>query len=154
MNLSIRRARRDDVARILELIRSGAAPGTTSVDNDGRPLADGYFDAFAEIDANANQLLVVAEEDGVVVGTLLFTRIRQLHHHGGATAEVESVHVAAERRGLGIGSALMAFAIDEARRRGCFRMQLTSNRVRRDAHRFYERLGFSQSHAGFKMNID
>ena len=148
----IRRATRDDVARIIALIRAGSLDGGVS-DSEALPLEPVYHDAFAEIDANPQQLLLVAEEDGAVVGTLLLTCIRQIHHHGGRTGEIESVHVAADRRGQGIGTQLVRFAVDEARRRGCFRLQLTSNNARLDAHRLYERLGFVASHVGMKLTL-
>jgi GNAT superfamily N-acetyltransferase len=148
--MPIRRATAADVPRIIGLLRGGSLDGGAH-DDDSAPLAPAYLEAFAEIDANANQILVVVEEAGVVVGTLLLTTIRQIHHRGGRTAEIESVHVAADRRGAGIGAALVRWAIDEARRRGCFRVQLTSNKARRDAHRFYARLGFVASHEGMKL---
>ena len=97
--------------------------------------------------------LVVAEVEGVVLGTLYFTCIPRLHHHGGRTAEVESVRVALEVRGRGISAALVAWAVGEARRRGGFRLNLTSNKARADAHRFYRRLGFVASHEGMKLEF-
>ena len=78
---------------------------------------------------------------------------RHLQHRGGRCAEIESVHVHPDFRGSGIGSALLRDAVERARRLGCYRVQLTSNIVRADAHRFYERLGFVPSHAGFKMSL-
>jgi len=79
--------------------------------------------------------------------------LRQLSHRGGHVAQVESVHVASDLRRRGIGEAMMRHAIEEARRRGCHRLQLTSNKRRVDAHRFYTRLGFVQSHEGFKLPL-
>jgi predicted N-acetyltransferase YhbS len=146
--ISIRPATVHDLPRILALYRAGVAPGGESPDSEGGPE---YERAFAEIDADPNLSLVVAESHDVVVGTLHFSCVRQLHHHGGRTAGVESVHVAPEWRSRGIGAALMGWAVDEARRRGCFRVQLTSNKARLDAHRFYERLGFTASHEGMKL---
>lgn len=146
--LKIRRATSGDIADILALYRAGVAPGATSPDGAG---GEEYERAFAAIDASAHQELVVAELDGVVVGTLHFTCIQQLHHHGGRTAEVESVHVAPAARNRGIGAALVGWAVDEARRRACFRVQLTSHKSRVDAHRFYCRLGFTASHEGVKL---
>jgi len=144
----IRRAVAADVRRIVELIAAGSADG---VMRELVPTAPEYLAAFRRIEANPMQVLVVADEGGAVVGTLLFTEIQQMAHHGLPVAEVENVHVAAERRGGGIGGELMRWAIDEARRRGCFRVQLTSNNLRTDAHRFYQRLGFVDSHAGMKL---
>jgi GNAT superfamily N-acetyltransferase len=107
--------------------------------------------AFHEIDASPRELLCVAELAGQVVGTLQLTFIRYLTFGGARVALVEAVHVDERERSHGIGAALMRFAIDEAKRRGCHRMQLTSNKQRTRAHRFYERLGFTASHEGFKL---
>jgi GNAT superfamily N-acetyltransferase len=148
----IRRATLADVPAIIELLRAGALDGGVS-DSGAAPLDPAYAEAFAEIDANPQQLLLVADEDGAVVGTLLLTCIRQIHHRGGRTAEIESVHVAPGRRGQGIGTQLVRWSVEEARRRGCFRMQLTSNKARVDAHRLYARLGFVASHEGMKLTL-
>ncbi len=107
--------------------------------------------AFDEIDGDPRQLLWVAEADGRVIGTLQITFLRYLSYGGASAALVESVHVAASERDRGVGSTMMRAAIDEARRRGCNRVQLTSNKARTSAHRFYERLGFARSHEGFKL---
>jgi GNAT superfamily N-acetyltransferase len=76
---------------------------------------------------------------------------RHLHRRGGLCAEIESVHVHPDHRGVDIGSTLVADAVERARAMGCYRVQLTSNRAREDAHRFYERLGFVPSHVGYKL---
>ncbi len=89
-----------------------------------------------------------------MVGTFLLYFLRQLSHRGGLVAQIESVHVASDLRRRGLGEAMMRYAVDEARRRGCHRVQLTSNKRRVDAHRFYTRLGFVQSHEGFKLRLD
>ncbi len=146
--LTIRRATRDDVPRVLALIAGGAMPRRPDDEDATLPC---YAAAFAEIDANPNQMLVVAELEGRVVGTLQLVTIRHLHRHGGLCAEVEAVHVDTAVRDRGVGSALMRWCIDEAKRRGCYRLQLTSQTVREGAHRFYERLGFTASHRGFKL---
>ncbi len=96
---------------------------------------------------------MVAELDGVVVGTFQFHLLPSLANRALPTAEVEGVHVAEARRSHGIGEAMMAWAVEEARRLGCKRLQLTSNKVRVDAHRFYERLGFVKSHEGMKLAL-
>ena len=98
-------------------------------------------------------MLIVAEENDRVIGTLQLTFLRYLLYGGARVALVESVQVAASERSRGVGAAMMRFAIDEARRRGCHRVQLTSNEARKDAHRFYERLGFVASHEGFKLYL-
>jgi GNAT superfamily N-acetyltransferase len=147
----IRRANVHDLPRVVALIAAGAFEGEAT---DVRlPLAQSFYDAFAEIDADPNNDVMVAEYDGRVVGTFQFTVITHVQHGGGRVAHVESVHVDAAMRGKKIGEAMMRWAIDEARRRGCFRIQLTSNAARTDAHRFYQRLGFAPSHVGFKLAL-
>jgi GNAT superfamily N-acetyltransferase len=93
----------------------------------------------------------VAELHGDVVGTFQLTFIRQLSHRGCLVAQVESVHVHSKLRSGGIGAAMLGWAIAEARRRGCIRVQLTSNLKRLRAHQFYERMGFRATHKGMKL---
>jgi ribosomal protein S18 acetylase RimI-like enzyme len=142
-----------DLPRIVALILGGTAPGAVPDEDIGPPLPESYIVAFREILASADGDVFVAEVDGEVVGCFQFLAAPHLANRGRRRAQVESVHVAAEHRGQGIGEAMMRFAIDEARRRGCFRLQLTSNKSREDAHRFYRRLGFTQSHDGFKLDL-
>ena len=96
----------------------------------------------------------MAEVHGEVVGTCQLIVFRHLQAHGGRCAEIESVHVHPDHRGAGVGAALVGEAVARARALGCYRVQLTSNTARPDAHRFYERLGFSPSHVGFKMLLE
>lgn len=112
-----------------------------------------YLRAFADIDADGNQVLVVAEREGELVGTLQLTIIPGMSRKGAKRALVEGVRVGAAARGLGLGTTLMEWSIDEARRRECHIIQLTSDKARLDAHRFYDRLGFTASHEGFKLQI-
>jgi GNAT superfamily N-acetyltransferase len=95
----------------------------------------------------------VAELDGEVVGVCQLIVFRHLQAHGGLCAEVESMHVHPDHRSGGAGAALLAEAVARAGALGCYRIQLTSNTARSDAHRFYERLGFVPSHVGFKMRL-
>jgi GNAT superfamily N-acetyltransferase len=145
----LRRARRQDVAAIVALYADdvlGAARETPDA-------LDRYYAAFDELVGDANQELIVAERDGVVVGTLQLTYLRHLSHGGSRVAQIEAVRVAAALRGGGLGAEMMRWAIARARAAGCVRVQLTSNKDRVDAHRFYERLGFSRSHEGFKLYL-
>ncbi|MDL5155215.1 GNAT family N-acetyltransferase [Actinomycetospora termitidis] len=126
--------------------RPGATPGTGD-------LAD-YERAFAAIDADPRHLLVVAtDRGGPVVGTLQLSFLPGLARRGAWRGQIEAVHVAASHRGLGLGGWMIRWAVDESRRRGCGLVQLTSAVERRDAHRFYERLGFTASHVGFKLTL-
>jgi GNAT superfamily N-acetyltransferase len=112
-----------------------------------------YEDAFVRIDADPGQHLVVAERDGRVVGTVQLTVIPGLSRRGATRALIEAVRVHREERGGGLGTQLIEWAVEEARRRGCAVVQLTSDATRTDAHRFYERLGFAASHVGFKRML-
>ncbi|MFN6955557.1 MAG: GNAT family N-acetyltransferase [Acetobacteraceae bacterium] len=117
------------------------------------PLARGYTDAFAAIAADPNQFLAVAEQDGAVVGTLQLTFIPGLSYQGAWRGQIEAVRVAASRRGQGLGERMIRWAIGECQARGCRMVQLSTNMSRTDAHRFYERLGFSRSHYGYKLDL-
>ena len=151
--LVIRRATPVDLPALVALLVQDVVGPRRRCDDPGPPLPPEYADAFAAIAEDANSLIVAAELEGHVVGTMQLTFVRQLSHRGGTACIVEAVRVAAERRGRGLGAAMMRWAIAEAERRGCFRVQLTSHAQRRDAHRFYERLGFVASHVGFKHDL-
>jgi ribosomal protein S18 acetylase RimI-like enzyme len=112
-----------------------------------------YEAAFAEVAANPYQVIVVAEANGEVVGTAQVIFMPGLSHRGMRRAEIEAVRVRADQRGSGLGSALIRECIAQARQRGCGMVQLASNAARTDARRFYERLGFTASHVGFKLAL-
>jgi len=150
--VALRRAGRADVTAIVDLI----AADQLGASRDGiRDATDrtAYEAAFAAIDADPAQLLVVAEAAGRIVGTLQLTVIPGLARRGAPRAQIEAVRVADAFRGAGLGSAMLGWAIDEARRRGCALVQLTTDKSRADAHRFYERLGFVASHEGMKLAL-
>jgi GNAT superfamily N-acetyltransferase len=112
-----------------------------------------YEAAFAEVEADPNQRLIVAERAGIAVGTFQLSLIPGVAQRGLKRAMIESVRVATTERGSGLGTQMMQWAIEEARNAGCKQVQLTSNAQRPDAHRFYERLGFVPSHVGFKLKL-
>jgi GNAT superfamily N-acetyltransferase len=145
---TLRRATGADVRAIVELIATDQIGAT----RDGGDLTP-YERAFAAIDADPAQLLVVADDGDAVAGTLQLTFIPGLARRGALRAQVEAVRVRADLRGCGLGQALVAWAIDEARRRGCALVQLTSDKRREEAHRFYGRLGFAATHEGFKLRL-
>jgi GNAT superfamily N-acetyltransferase len=109
-----------------------------------------YRDAFAAIGRDPNQLLAVAERDGRVVGVLQLSFIPGLTRRGMWRGQIEGVRVATAERGGGIGRALIEWAIGQCRERGCGFVQLTSDKRRPAAHRFYEALGFAATHEGYK----
>lgn len=143
-----RRALEGDLPAILGLLvddRLGAA-------RDSLDELAPYQTAFAQIDADPQQLLAVAEDEaGRVVGTLQLTFIPGLSRGGALRGQIEAVRVASSLRGRGIGAEMIGWAVEECRRRGCAMVQLTTDRSRTDAHRFYDRLGFEASHLGYKM---
>lgn len=148
----IRLARRADVARVAELILWGAPVQTLSAEEIAtEALHPDYLRAFEEVAASPANTLFVAERGGEVVGTFQITIIPGLAARGRRRAKFESVHVAPESRGLGIGKIMMGHALAFAREHNVGLVELTSNKAREDAHRFYRNLGFEQSHEGFKI---
>lgn len=117
------------------------------------PLPDAYLEAFEVIVADANHLLVVAEFEGRVAGTLQLSFLPGLARRGALRGQIEAVRVAEFARGLGLGRSMFEWAITECRHRSCALVQLTSDTSRPDAHRFYESLGFVPSHVGFKLAL-
>ncbi|MCQ3938309.1 MAG: GNAT family N-acetyltransferase [Chloroflexi bacterium] len=117
------------------------------------PLPEAYFKALDAIQADGNHELIVAELNGEVVGSLHLMFLPSISFQGGLRSQVESVRVASKHRGRGIGAQMMEYAIARARERGAHVMQLTSHETRKDAHRFYERLGFKKAHVGMKLNL-
>ena len=146
-----RDARRDDIAAILALSDAGRVPGTGAVKSD--PEDPAVLRAFERIAAAPGNRLVVLEQDDRVVGTLQITIIPGLGKGGMTRGVLESVHVHPDCRGQGLGQVLVEWAIAECKAAGCGLIQLTSDKRRADAHRFYERLGFVASHEGFKLSL-
>lgn len=147
--VTFRRAIAADLPAIVAMLADdalGAAREDTS-----QPLPEGYARAFAAIEADANQMLVVGENDGAVVATLQLSFLPGLSHRGAWRGQIEAVRVAGHLRGAGVGATMIGWAIDQCRARGCRQVQLTTDRSRSDAHRFYERLGFGQTHLGYKL---
>ncbi|WP_222721250.1 GNAT family N-acetyltransferase [Actinomadura sp. HBU206391] len=153
MTITFRRARRDDVPAIIGLLADDVlGAGRETIGADGE-LDQAYWAAFDAVDADPNQLLVVADGDGEVAGTLQLSFIPGLSRGGAWRAQIEAVRVSPRRRGSGIGGEMIGYAIGEARRRGCVIVQLTTDRRRTQAHAFYERLGFESTHVGMKLAL-
>lgn len=149
VDVHIRAAGRDDVGAIVGLLTADPVSATREAPGDLTP----YLRAFDRLAEDPAQELVVAERDGEVVGTLQLSVLDGLSRQGGTRAQLESVHVRGDVQGHGIGRQLVVWAVEEAERRGCGLVQLTSHRSRTDAHGFYERLGFDASHVGFKRQL-
>ena len=153
----LRRARPGDVPAIVGLLAAdqlGAARDGVRTDAD----MQAYQRAFAEIDRDPAHVLVVAEAESRVVATMQLSFLpglaRRGARRGALRAQVEAVRVDQAYRSCGVGHAMLAWAISEARQRGCALIQLTTDKARTDANRFYERLGFVASHEGMKLILD
>jgi GNAT superfamily N-acetyltransferase len=149
MTLEIRPARRSDLDALIALLQQLSLDESRE---DPGELAS-YERALADVQSDPRQTLLVAVAEGRVSGTAAFILIPNLSHVGRPYAVVEDVVVESAVRGQGIGEALMRRTIEMARAAGCYKLLLTSNRRRTDAHRFYERLGFTASHYGFRMDF-
>ena len=146
--VGLRRATADDVPTLVALLTDDPL----GRDRESPDLAS-YRRAFAAVDADPAQLLLAVTHGPDVVGTAQLTEIPGLSRGGTTRLQVEAVRVRADLRGQGVGAALFTWAVDEARRRGCALVQLTTDTRRPGAHRFYERLGFTASHVGFKLQL-
>jgi len=149
-SVKFRPARSGDLAVIIALLSDDMLGVNRESFEDN---SQAYEQAFAEIDGDPNNMIYVAEDDGRVIGCLQVTFIANLSFKGGRRALVEAVRVADSHQGQGLGKRLMEYVIDLARQRGCRLVQLTSNKDRADAIRFYEQLGFQPSHVGFKLYL-
>jgi GNAT superfamily N-acetyltransferase len=147
----VRSATRDDLPRLVELLAQLSLDSPREDLRSPRPAA--YDAALEEVLADGRQTLLVAEVDGAIVGMACYIEVPNLSHVGRPYALVEDVVVAAAMRGQGYGEALMQRAIELARAGGCYKLVLTSSKVRTDAHRFYQRLGFKATHVGFRLEL-
>ncbi len=150
--LSFRKAGRDDLPEIVRLLADD--PLGAKRERYELPLPAGYLAAFDAIESDPNNELVVACLDERVVGVLQLTFIPYLTYQGTWRALIEGVRVDSGTRSAGIGKALFQWAIGRARERGCRLVQLTTDKSRADARRFYEALGFVASHEGMKLHLE
>lgn len=147
--LVFRRATRADVPTIVAMLADDFLGRTRERPDDLGP----YLAAFERIDAAPEQELMVVELDGAAVGTFQLTYIPYLTHTAALRAVIEAVRVASDRRGTGLGHAIFAWVTAHVRERGCDVLQLSTDKRRVDAHRFYEDLGFVASHEGMKLSL-
>lgn len=148
----VRRARSEDIPAIVHLLADD--PLGAKRESNTSPLPDSYYKAFTAIEHDPNNELVVMEaEDQSVIGVLQMTFIPYITYQGGWRALIEGVRVAAEFRSGGVGRQLFLWAIERAKARRCHMVQLTSDKSRPDAIRFYESLGFVASHEGMKLHL-
>ena len=149
---TIRLATEADIPRILELYGDlviSTAPGELN----RTPGTDDYRRAFAKIRAATGHELLVAEEEGKVVGTMVLIIVPNLSHGGLPWAGVENVMVDADYRRRGIGKLLMDYVLAQAKKAGCYKIQLISDKSRKEAHKFYRALGYKASGHGFRLYL-
>ncbi|MCB2076523.1 MAG: GNAT family N-acetyltransferase [Novosphingobium sp.] len=151
IELAVREAAREDIPVILAMLADDDL-GSTREDASEAGLGI-YEAAFDRIAASGNVSLKLVELDGAPVGTFLFIVIPGLALKGMVRVEIEQVRIASSHRGEGLGRKMIGWAIDEARRIGAGMVQLTMNKTRTDSKRFYESLGFTASHEGFKLYL-
>ena len=151
-SVTIRRARRDDIAIIVGMLADDALGRAR--ERIEQPLPASYFTAFDKVDGNPGIQLVVAEDgEGNVVGCLQLCVLPGLSSQGASRGLIEDVRVATHCRSRGIGEQLVQWAVSEARAKGCILVELLTHSSRVDAQRFYERLGFTRSHVGMTMRF-
>ena len=149
---TIRLATEADIPRIIELY-GDLVISTSSVELNRTPAVDDYKRAFAQIQAASGHELLVAEEEGKAVGTMMLFIMPNLSHGGLPWAGVENVMVDAGYRRRGIGKLLMDYALAQAKKAGCYKIQLISDKSRTPAHKFYRALGYKASGHGFRLYL-
>lgn len=149
MNLKFRDARARDLPAIVAML----ADDSLGKSRERPESPEIYSLAFGRMEGDVNNRVIVAEKDGRIVGCYQMTFIQSLSRAGARRALVEGVRTSTNMRSQGVGEAMMRHAIGEARAAGCVLLQLTSDKSRKRAHDFYVKLGFAQSHEGFKLDL-
>lgn len=150
--MKFRKATKEDVPFIVQMIADDELGKLR--ENYQDPLPEVYYQAFANIDQDPNQeLMVVENQEGEIIGTLQLSFIQYLTYQGGIRAQIEAVRIRSDQRGQGIGETLFKWAINRAKEKGAHLLQLTSDKKRPDAIRFYEQLGFKATHEGMKLHF-
>jgi len=149
--VTFRDATADDLPTIVALLDDDEQ--SKGREDPSLPLDQRYITAFEAITADPNQMQIVAERDGAVVGTMQLSFLPGIAFRGGWRGQIEAVRIASSLRGQGLGKEMIEWAVALFRERGCHMAQLTSMSTRTDAHRFYEQMGWNKSHAGFKMKL-
>ena len=151
--MKFRKATRKDVSRIVEMIADDELGMTR--ENYQIPLPKEYIEAFENINSDKNQELIVVENDELeIIGTLQLTFIQYLTYQGGIRAQIEAVRIRKDKRGLGVGKTMFEWAINRAKIKGAHLLQLTTDKKRPKAIKFYEDLGFKKSHEGMKIHFN
>jgi GNAT superfamily N-acetyltransferase len=148
----IRKATKNDVKHIIEML---ANDKLGSLREDYKlPLPSSYISAFQNIESDPNQeLMVVENQKGEVIGTMQLSFIQYLTYQGGIRAQIEAVRIHKDHRGSGLGTNMLEWAISRAKEKGAHVLQLTTDKKRPEALRFYKNMGFKASHEGMKMHL-
>ncbi len=150
--MKFRKAIKEDIPKLVEMIADDALGQTR--ENFQDPLPEVYYDAFQKIDSDPNQELIVLQDtDGSIIGTLQLSFIQYLTYQGGIRAQIEAVRIRKDKRGEGLGETLFKWAIERAKDRNAHLIQLTTDKKRPEALKFYEKLGFKASHEGMKLHL-
>jgi len=151
--MKFRKATKSDVSQLVEMLTDDELG--KSRENFQVPLPLAYINAFEKINLDPNQELIVVEnEKQEIIGTLQLSFIQYLTYQGGIRAQVEAVRIRKDQRGIGFGKKMVEWAIQRAKERNAHLLQLTTDKKRPDAIRFYEDLGFKSTHEGMKMHFD
>ena len=151
--MNFRKATKNDVSVIVEMIADDELGRKR--ENFQIPLPSEYLIAFEKINSDENQELIVVEnEDLEIIGTLQLSFIQYLTYCGGIRAQIEAVRIRKDKRGLGIGKIMLEWAINRAKERNVHLLQLTTDKKRPKTIKFYEELGFNQTHEGMKMHFN
>lgn len=150
--MKFRKAKESDISKIVEMIADDELGSTR--ENFKTPLPNEYIRAFKEINSDKNQELIVVEnKNSEIIGTLQLSFIQYLTYRGGIRAQIEAVRIRKDKRGLGIGKIMFEWAINKAKERNAHLLQLTTDKKRPKAIKFYEDLGFKASHEGMKLHF-
>jgi len=150
--MNFRKADIQDVPHIVQMIANDSLGKLREDYND--PLPEVYIKAFKNIDSDFNQELIVIEDDDMsIIGTLQLSFIQYLTYKGGIRGQIEAVRVRQDKRGEGIGEKAFKWAINRAKERGAHLLQLTTDKKRPEAIKFYKKLGFAATHEGMKLHF-
>jgi GNAT superfamily N-acetyltransferase len=141
----------DDLADIIKMLADDKLGATREKFKED--ISEKYISAFNKINADPNQELMIVELDGKKVATFHLTFIQYLTHQGGLRGQIEAVRTSSDFRGKGIGKKVFEYAIERAKQKGCIMLQLTTDKQRPDAIRFYESIGFVATHEGMKLKL-
>ena len=149
--MKFRKAKKEDLVDIVKMLAQDKLGETREISSD--PVDQSYINAFEKIVEDSNQYLMVLELEEEVVGVFQLTFIPYLTYKGSSRAQVEGVRIRSDKRGLGLGEKMFLWAIEKARKEGAHLIQLTTDKKRPEAMRFYEKLGFVASHEGMKLHF-